>query len=73
MSDSNSSDVAFGNAISEASEKLFGEVRSNVAAGVYSEEEGSRIIMGAAMFLIRLGDALGEADGKLKNPFLDLH
>ena len=63
----------FGKAVKVASENLFREVKSNVVDGVYSEEEGSRMIMGAALFLIRLGDALGEEGNKIDNPFLDLH
>lgn len=73
MSDMKDADLAFGNAVRTASELLFLEVRANVRDGVYSEEEGTRIIMGAATFLVMLGDALGEEGKKIDNPFLDLH
>lgn len=73
MPDPTESDIAFGEAIKESSERLFQEVKANVVDGVYSEEEGSRIIMGAAMFLVMLGDALGSDADKVSNPFLDTH
>ena len=73
MSSSKDPEAAFGQAIKDSSERLFREVKSNVVDGVYSEEEGSRIIMGAALLLVMLGDALGEDADKISNPFLDVH
>jgi len=66
-------ELKFGVAIQISSERLFSEVREAVVAGVYSEDEGSRMIMGAATFLIMLGDALAEEGHKIKNPLLELN
>jgi len=60
-------------AIEKASEAISLEVNLNVRDGIYSEEDGSRIIMGAAMFLVALGDLLKEKGTKIDNPFWDLN
>lgn len=66
-------EAQLGKAVQVASDALFKEVKVNVRDGIYSEEEGSRIIMGAALFLVMLGDAFGGDPTKIDNPFWELN